>query len=113
MSTTAERNPERDRLHQRRHYLRKKYGVTLEWFEQKLAEQDGRCAICRSADPGAWPWQDFVVDHDHHTGEVRGLLCSYCNTAIGQFKDDPDNTQRATNYLLFYRRRRMEVAESV
>lgn len=76
----------------------KKYGVTPDEFDSMLAEQDGRCAICRSDDPGAWP--NWCVDHDHVTGEVRGLLCFHCNTALGHFRDDPVSLAAAIDYLL-------------
>ena len=57
------------------------------------AEQEGRCAIClRQID-------DLVVDHDHTTDAIRGLLCNNCNLAIGHFKEHPDYLLRAIRYL--------------
>ena len=41
----------------------------------------------------------MCVDHDHATGEIRGLLCVNCNSAIGKLRDDPILLQRATCYL--------------
>lgn len=41
----------------------------------------------------------LVVDHDHTTGAVRGLLCSACNTGIGHLKDDPAVVAAALHYL--------------
>lgn len=52
------------------------YGVPRGWYAAKLAEQEGRCAICHQE-------QKLVVDHDHATGAVRDLLCSTCNRALG------------------------------
>ena len=63
-----------------------------------LAKQNGQCAICATTDPGCGH-KHFCVDHDHKTGEVRGLLCMRCNKGLGLFKDDPVITQLATNYL--------------
>ena len=57
-----------------------------------LAAQGGLCAICREA-----PAEH--VDHDHETGQVRGLLCFNCNGALGQFRDRTDLMLRAVAYL--------------
>ncbi|MEU3452166.1 endonuclease VII domain-containing protein [Micromonospora sp. NPDC006766] len=76
----------------RRYALR--YGVTVEWYEAKLKEQDGRCAIC-----GARPEKRLAIDHCHVTGKARGLLCFLCNSALGRFEDDPARLRRALAYL--------------
>ena len=56
------------------------------------------CAIC-----GTTEWmgrhQRPHIDHDHETGEVRGVLCHNCNLAIGHLKDDPELVARALAYL--------------
>jgi hypothetical protein len=90
-------NPKRQNAHYRRHHLKKKFGITPEDYEDMVAAQDGKCAICATADtsPDAW----FCVDHDHTTGKVRGLLCRTCNTSIGQAGDDPARLRKAIAYL--------------
>jgi len=75
----------------------KKYGLTLETFEEMLASQNHSCQICKSKTPGGSG--NFHVDHDHETGVVRGLLCSKCNVALGLFQDDPETLRQAANYL--------------
>ena len=58
-----------------------------------MAEQKGLCAICQTQ------LEESNIDHDHTTGEVRGLLCTPCNLGIGMFKDNPDVLNRAIRYL--------------
>jgi hypothetical protein len=58
--------------------------------------QDGRCAICRKKPQTG---RRLSVDHDHKTGEVRGLLCTLCNQGLGYFKDDPGRLGAALEYL--------------
>lgn len=74
----------------RRYHLRQKYRLDLP--DIMLAAQDGLCAAWREA-----PATD--VDHDHRTGQVRALLCSACNTALGKFRDDADLIEAAIAYL--------------
>jgi recombination endonuclease VII len=77
----------------RRHYkLITRYGIGLGEVERMIEEQGGVCAICRSAAP-----RD--VDHDHETGEVRGILCSPCNSGMGLFKDNARRLRDAAAYL--------------
>jgi hypothetical protein len=65
-----------------------------------LQKQNNRCAICLGEDPkGAKRANVFVVDHDHKTGAVRGLLCHACNRAIGNLGDNIENFRRAIEYL--------------
>ena len=75
-----------------------RYGVTPEWFKEQLERQDHVCAICRST-PNNGRYKDFVIDHDHATGLVRGLLCSNCNYLLGLADDDIERLDRAIRYL--------------
>lgn len=77
--------------------LRRHYGIGLEDFNRILAEQNGRCAVCATDEPGGRG--RFHVDHNHKTGEVRGLLCSHCNLGVGHFKDSPTLLKAAAYYL--------------
>lgn len=74
------------------------YGLTQNAFRELWNLQAGRCAIClcRLVDDGS---RHTHVDHDHTTGEVRGLLCADCNVALGRFKDDPVAMRRAADYV--------------
>ena len=79
---------------ERRRTLRT-YGITSEQFDELLAVQDGRCAIC-GVTPGE---RAMAIDHDHRTGAVRGLLCGPCNSALGLFGDDRARLEAAVEYL--------------
>lgn len=67
-------------------------------FDVMLAEQDGKCGIC--ARPFTFNRRhDALVDHDHRTGKVRGLLCNSCNTGLGKMGDSIVGLERAIAYL--------------
>lgn len=78
--------------------LYRQYGITLEVYKELLAEQNGVCAICQQPPDSIHPGR-LCVDHDHETGEIRGLLCNYCNPGIGYFKNDPLRLALAAKYL--------------
>lgn len=94
------------RLRRRR---QRKYGISEEEISAIVAGQGGVCAICFGP-PAAYG--KFAVDHDHSTGEVRGLLCSTCNSGIGLLQDDPVVLESAARYLRAWRQKRKR-AESV
>lgn len=78
--------------------LKRVYGLSGEDYQNLVDRSMGRCAICgnffepeRRSEP--------CIDHDHVTGEVRGLLCVYCNRGLGQFRDDPFILKNAIVYL--------------
>lgn len=90
----AERN-----LKQKEHYrrspearLRRLYKLTLEQFDEMILNQGGMCAICSKS-------CKLVVDHDHESKKVRGLLCPTCNQGIGLLRDSSAVAQLAANYL--------------
>jgi len=59
---------------------------------KELKNSTKECVICGSTDK-------LVVDHDHKTGQVRGLLCNHCNRGLGHFRDDPMLLEFAAQYL--------------
>ena len=77
--------------------LKKKFGITLEQYEERLRAQGDACALCLSKEPKGRG--SFHVDHDHGTGALRGLLCHPCNTGLGCLRDDPALLDRASRYL--------------
>jgi hypothetical protein len=52
------------------------HGLTHAEYDVMFAQQGGKCAVCQIADA-------VVIDHDHSTNTVRGLLCQSCNTGLG------------------------------
>ena len=76
--------------------LRRRYGLTIEDFDQMLAAQGGVCAICEEARLGRGSWH---VDHDHWTGRIRGILCPSCNTWLGKYERLRNRLDRIESYL--------------
>lgn len=78
----------------------KTYGLQPGDYNRLLTAQGGVCATCgpRTGRNGSGG-RRLAVDHNHATGEVRGLLCSTCNRSIGDQHDDPDTFQRIADYL--------------
>ena len=73
--------------------LWKVYKITLEQYGQMEKEQGNSCAICqRKVDK-------LYVDHCHTSGQIRGLLCMNCNTALGHFQDNKETLNKAIQYL--------------
>lgn len=84
------------REQQRKYRLKRKFGLTVEEYDELLVIQGGVCAICKKPNPK----DTFMpVDHDHKTGSVRGILCDTCNQAIGLFYDDTELMKNAIEYL--------------
>lgn len=77
--------------------LKRAYGISYKEYQIMLEAQNGQCAICGTTDTGKR--KAFHVDHDHETGEIRGLLCGNCNSGIGNLRDDVELLKRAIQYL--------------
>jgi DNA-directed RNA polymerase subunit RPC12/RpoP len=70
---------------------------SMKTFLEKLMEQNYKCAICGRIVNTSAP-----LDHNHTTGEVRGVLCNKCNLLLGMAKDDIDILKSAIEYLQKY-----------
>ena len=81
--------------------LKHKYGLSIEQYDRMFLEQNGVCAICGNPPaPTGKPQQTRLhVDHDHQTGQIRGLLCRACNHGIGSLRDSTAILQSAISYL--------------
>jgi len=82
--------------------LKTRRGVPHGTYEQMLAAQNGKCAICETGTPGGNAKRRFHLDHNHTTGAVRGLLCGSCNLGIGRFHENPAALRAAASYLESY-----------
>ena len=85
----------------RERHLRRKYDISLEEYDQMVALQGGKCALCPATTPGGKHNNEhWFVDHDHVTGKVRELLCCDCNLVLGIIKDSPEHLGRMITYIL-------------
>lgn len=87
---------------QAKRHRNNRHGINQEWFDSKMVEQDGKCAICRK------PFEETPhIDHNHECCSRlkscdkcrRGLLCDDCNLGLGRFKDSIDRLSKAIKYL--------------
>jgi hypothetical protein len=98
-------HPEQWELLKKNQRFRRRYGITVDIYEQLLEKQNGKCRICLQIPKGihgSGRLKVLHVDHDHSTGEIRGLLCDNCNRGLGYFKDDSLLLQQAIIYLNDY-----------
>lgn len=82
----------------RKYRLKVEYGLSLEQFDEMIAQQHGVCAICKvkrvvRGEP------HLHVDHDHQSGLVRGILCHHCNMILGHSRDSVDVLEACIAYL--------------
>ena len=95
------KHPVRSKRYAMKHRLKEKYGVGLEAYDRLLEAQGGVCAICGQPETRTYSGfpQLMSVDHNHLTGEIRGILCSNCNGALGLLKEDTEIMRKAIAYL--------------
>ena len=72
--------------------------ITLTMLQELIQIQHGMCSIC-----GGSLEKNYNLDHDHHTGIIRSVLCPRCNMGLGFFKENPVIIERAIAYLQFHR----------
>ena len=76
--------------------LKNRYGISLEQYDQIFEQQNGLCAICGGNNSDG---RGLVVDHNHQTGVVRGLLCFDCNLLLGRLENIPKSINKVKKYL--------------
>lgn len=82
------------------------YGVSKAWFDERLVDQGGVCAICGCGETGrhqSGHLFPLCIDHNHATGKVRGLLCRLCNNHLHSVEKKPDWPRLAVAYLERYK----------
>ena len=83
-------------------YRLKNYGITEEYYNQMLQEQNNSCYLCTK------PFNDTYsnkacIDHNHATGKVRHLLCRICNLMVGHCKDNIEIVSNSIEYLTHWK----------
>lgn len=84
-------------------HLKYKYSLTISELTAALDAQKGGCAICEEVLPDLLVYNNrrrgYAIDHNHETGEFRGILCLKCNSMLGMARDSSDLLERAAVYL--------------
>jgi len=93
-------NPEKRKAITKKYDLKRLYNITVEEYDKIYSLQGGCCAICGVHQKDLK--YRLHVDHNHTTGQVRGLLCRMCNTLLGNCKEDIITLQAASNYINYW-----------
>lgn len=100
----AKASPRRNRVtyeEQRTYYLKYKYNLTREKYDQMVKAQNYVCYICNLPPLGTTKQSSALhVDHCHKTGVVRKLLCSACNTTLGKYKESEQIFMSFVEYII-------------
>lgn len=75
------------------HHVCRTYKISRDAYLEMVERADGLCEMC-----GEMPTR-LVVDHDHDTNEVRGLICDRCNHFLGIVETKPNTIKQAETYL--------------
>ena len=89
-------NPDKAKVYRRRNKLKKKYGISLEKYDEMLQKQNGVCYICQRSQANGKP---LYVDHCHKSGIIRKLLCEKCNFTLGLMDEDKTLLNRLIDYI--------------
>lgn len=81
--------------------LKIQYGLTVEEYEKLLSSHQGVCAICGEQETAVYNGKikRLAIDHNHETGEVRGILCDRCNRGLGFFRNSSQLLLNAARYI--------------
>lgn len=94
---------QKNSLTERKSSIKRKYGLDWEEFERAFYNAGGKCEICEKklalVTLKGDGQESASVDHCHESGKVRGVLCRYCNVALGHFRDSRLHLSKAIQYL--------------
>lgn len=93
-----QKDPKATKERDRKYTLMRYWGLTPIQFEELLKKHNSQCGICKKKDRSS-DKKPLVIDHDHATGAIRGLLCDNCNRGIGLLQDSKEILQAAIAYL--------------
>lgn len=85
-------------VNRKAHWKRLGILLTADQYNQLLRQQNWRCAVCDR--PAETFKRNLAVDHNHKSGEIRGLLCGPCNRGVVKVVEDYSHLiDRAQEYL--------------
>ena len=84
--------------------LRRRFGLSVEDYERMLKESGNVCAVCKQPETAttaqAGTIRRLAIDHNHTTGQLRGLLCFRCNSVVGKIEERLDLLDAIRDYLI-------------
>lgn len=83
-------------------HSKRRYGLDTKERSELLVKQNNKCKLCETSIEfnGKPHAGSAVVDHDHNTGNIRGILCVLCNRMIGQIEHHGVSLNKIEKYLL-------------
>lgn len=101
VSQKPEKRPISRKDYTKNRNLKVTYGITLKQYDEMFNLQNGLCVICLKPETVKRNGKErmLCVDHNHKTGQVRKLLCTKCNWAIGHLDESSDRARTLASYL--------------
>lgn len=97
MRSLKTHDPELAKKRARGYTLKRKYGITLEQYDELLARQNHCCAICGRHESEFKT--NLAVDHSHRSGRIRGALCTACNYRLVAKHEDAELLRKIADYV--------------
>lgn len=104
-------NPEKAQESYRKSHLKNHYNLTMDEYNSLAEKQRGKCAICGKLKQ-QHRRKHLCIDHNHCTGQIRGLLCTKCNLIVGVVEENPLIFRKVTAYLSKHSRKKTKRMKS-